>query len=130
MTHRAQQIWLVRHGETAWSLTGQHTGRQDLPLLPEASATVAVLQPFLQRSFALVLTSPLQRARQTAAQCGYASAESDDNLMEFNYGIYEGKTLAQIREQVPGWSLWTHDVPQGETLTDVARRAEAVIQRA
>jgi broad specificity phosphatase PhoE len=126
----AQQIWLVRHGETAWSRTGQHTGRNDLPLLPEADAKLQSLKPFLKHPFSLVLSSPLQRARQTAARLGFDAVETDDNLREWDYGELEGKTLAQIRQSNPGWSLWTHGAARGETLQDVARRATVVIERA
>jgi broad specificity phosphatase PhoE len=126
----SQQIWLVRHGETAWSLTGQHTGRNDLPLLPEADTKLQMLRPHLKHPFALVLSSPLQRARQTAAILGFPSVETDDRLMEWDYGHYEGKTLAQIRQSAPRWSLWTDGCPGGETLQEVVGRVNSVIQRA
>ncbi len=125
-----QQVWLIRHGETAWSRTGQHTGRTDLPLLPEAEPKLRALRPHLKHPFALVLSSPLQRARQTAALVGFESVELDDRLMEWNYGDYDGKTKEDIKTRVPGWSIWTHGVPDGETLDDVALRARQVIERA
>jgi broad specificity phosphatase PhoE len=126
----AQQIWLIRHGETAWSRTGQHTGRTDLPLLPAAESMLAALKPHLQHPFSLVLSSPLQRARQTATLVGFDSFELDDNLMEWNYGAYDGKTKEDIRKLVPDWSIWTQGVPRGETLEEVAQRARKVIERA
>ena len=126
----SQQIWLIRHGETAWSRSGQHTGRTDLPLLPEAEPELEALRPHLKHAFSLVLSSPLQRARQTATILGFGSFELDDNLMEWNYGAYEGKTRDEIQKLVPGWSIWTHGAPKGETLEEVARRARKVIERA
>jgi broad specificity phosphatase PhoE len=126
----SQQIWLIRHGETAWSRTGQHTGRTDIPLLPEAEPKLKALRPHLKHAFSLVLSSPLQRARQTAALVGFESVELDDNLMEWNYGAYDGKTKGVIQKLVPNWSIWTHGVPGGETLEDVAGRARKVIERA
>jgi len=128
---RAQQIWLIRHGETAWSRSAQHTGRTDIPLLPEAEATLKALRPHLNgHAFSLVLSSPLQRAYQTAKLIGFQSPEPDDDLMEWNYGRYEGKTKEDIRREVPGWTLWTHGVPDGETLEAVAQRARNVLRRA
>jgi broad specificity phosphatase PhoE len=124
------QIWLIRHGETAWSRTGQHTGRTDLPLLPEAEPELKALKPHLKHAFVLVLSSPLQRARQTAKLVGFDSFEQDDNLMEWDYGAYDGKTRDEIQKLVPGWSIWTHGAPQGEMLEEVARRARKVIERA
>jgi probable phosphoglycerate mutase len=125
-----QQIWLIRHGETAWSRTGQHTGRTDIPLLPEAESKLKVLRSHLEHPFRLVLSSPLLRAKQTAALVGFNSFELDNNLAEWNYGAYDGKTKEEIQKLVPGWSLWTDGVPGGETLEEVAHRAEKVIQRA
>ena len=130
MMNRFQQIWLIRHGETAWSRTGQHTGRTDLPLLPEAAPELKALRPHLKHAFALVLSSPLQRARQSAALVGFDSVEMDDNLMEWNYGDFDGKTRAEIQKLIPGWSIWTHGARHGETLEEVARRAHQVIERA
>lgn len=128
--NRSQQIWLIRHGETLWSRTGQHTGRTDLPLLPESEPAIQALRPHLKHPFALVLSSPLQRARQTAALAGFESFQLDDNLMEWNYGAYDGRTRDEIQKLAPGWSIWTDGVPKGETLEEVARRARQVIERA
>jgi len=130
MINYSQQLWLIRHGETAWSLSGQHTGRTDLPLLSEAAPKLKALRPHLKHPFALVLSSPLERARQSATLAGFDSFELDDNLMEWNYGDYDGKTKDDIQKLVPGWSIWTHGVPHGETLDQVAERARKVIARA
>ena len=126
----SQTIWLVRHGETAWSLSGQHTGRTDLPLLPQSAPALKALRPHLQHPFALVLSSPLKRAQETARLVGFESFELDNNLMEWNYGDYDGKTKEDIKKLVPGWSIWAQGVPHGETLEEVAGRARQVIQRA
>jgi broad specificity phosphatase PhoE len=125
----SQHLWLIRHGETAWSRTGQHTGRTDLPLLPEDEAKLKPWRLYLKRPFVLVLSSPLTRARQTAEWVGFNRFELDDNLMEWNYGDYEGKTSAEIHKTRPGWSLWKDGVPHGETIEDVAARARKVIER-
>jgi broad specificity phosphatase PhoE len=128
--NESQQIWLIRHGETAWSLSGQHTGRTDLPLLPDAAPKLKALQPHLKHPFGLVISSPLLRARQTAALVGFESFELDDNLMEWNYGDYDGKTKDDIKKLVPHWSIWSQGVPRGETLEQVAERARKVLDRA
>lgn len=126
-----QQIWLVRHGETAWSLSGQHTGREDLDLLPEAAPKLRALKPHLKKhSFASVLSSPLRRAQQTARLVGFDQFELDANLMEWDYGSYNGKTKMDIYKTTPGWKIWKDGVPEGETLAQVAERARKVIARA
>jgi broad specificity phosphatase PhoE len=123
-------LWLVRHGSTEWSTTGRHTGRTDVPLTPEGEVAAAALRPLLaDHDFALVLSSPLQRARRTAELAG-ESPEIDDDLLEWDYGQYEGRTTPEIREERPGWSLWTDGVLGGETADDVAARADRVIARA
>ena len=123
------QVYLVRHGETAWSITGQHTGRTDLPLTERGERAAQGLRPRLEDlSFAKVFTSPLQRARQTAELAGFgASAEPDPNLMEWDYGDYEGRRTVDIRAEHPGWGLFENGCPGGETLVQVATRAERVI---
>src|SRR5690242_9079129 len=125
------ELWLIRHGETEWSRSGAHTGRTDLPLTTAGREHAQCIRSSLaSRDFALVLTSPLERARQTCALAGYGNvAEIEPNLREWDYGDYEGLTTAKIREQRPDWSLWTSGVPHGETLEQVAARAEAVIER-
>ena len=126
------QIWLVRHGETEWSRTGQHTGRTDVPLTPAGQLQAEALGRQLRgRSFALVLTSPLGRARETGRLAGYGStAQIMDDLREWDYGIYEGRTTAAIRTVEPNWAIWTHPVPEGESVDQVGARARRVIDRA
>jgi broad specificity phosphatase PhoE len=122
-------LWLIRHGETEWSLSGAHTGRTDLPLTAEGEKKAAGIRAKLAgHSFALVLTSPMQRARRTCEIAGYGDvARIEPNLLEWNYGNYEGKTTAEIRRERPGWSLFRDGVPDGESIGQVADRARAVI---
>ena len=122
---------VVRHGATEWSRNGRHTGRTDVPLLPEgedqARATGAVLAG---RPFDLVLTSPLERARRTCELAGYGDvAEVDPDLLEWDYGDYEGVTSAEIRQTVPAWTVFTGACPGGESIDEVAARADKVIAR-
>lgn len=125
------QLWLVRHGETEWSKSGQHTGTTDLPLTEAGEAAAGKLIPALQGiDFEQVLTSPLQRAVRTAELAGFPDAEVDADLVEWAYGDYEGLTTVEIRETVPGWSVWTHPSPGGETGAQVAERLDRVIARA
>jgi broad specificity phosphatase PhoE len=126
------QIWLIRHGETEWSLSGQHTGRTDVPLTAAGRGQAEALGRYLKgRVFALVLTSPLDRARETCRLAGYGSvAQVTDDLREWDYGIYEGRTTAAIRSVEPGWSIWTSPVPEGESVDQVGTRARRVIDRA
>jgi broad specificity phosphatase PhoE len=126
------EIWLIRHGETEWSLSGQHTGRTDLPLTAAGQQHAEEIGRYLAgRPFALVLTSPLQRARETCRLAGYGGvAQIDADLCEWDYGAYEGRTSAQIQESVPDWTIWTSPVPQGETIQQVAARARRAIARA
>jgi broad specificity phosphatase PhoE len=128
----SREVVLVRHGETEWSRSGQHTGVTDLPLLPEGEAQAREVAPKLAgREFALVLTSPMQRARRTAELAGFGDrAEVDDDLRERNYGDYEGRTTKDIRKERPGWDVWRDDCPGGETLEQLAARADRVIERA
>jgi probable phosphoglycerate mutase len=123
-------LFLVRHGATAWSRSGRHTGRTDVPLLEAGREEARSLAPLLERlSFALVLTSPLLRARETCALAGLADrAEVTDDLVEWDYGQYEGRTTDEIREERPGWSLWVDGVPGGETVGAVGRRVDRVIE--
>jgi probable phosphoglycerate mutase len=121
------ELVLVRHGQTQWSLEGRHTGRTDLPLLPDGERDAAALRPRLQRPFGLVLSSPLQRAARTAELAGLRP-EPDDDLVEWDYGAEEGRTTAQARETRPGWSVWD-DTGLGETLAQVAGRQERVLER-
>ena len=122
-------ICLVRHGETAWSLSGQHTGLTDLPLTANGERVAQLLAPVLAReTFTLVLTSPLQRARRTCELAGLlANAQVDSDLLEWNYGEYEGLTPAQIRAVVPGWIIFDDGCPGGESPAQVVDRVDRVI---
>lgn len=125
------EAYVIRHGATEWSTDGRHTGTTDLPLLPagveQANAARGVLR---DRPFALVLTSPLQRARVTCELAGYgAQAEIEPDLTEWNYGRYEGVTTKEIRETDPGWTVWDGHIPGGEAIEEVAARADRVIAR-
>ena len=126
------ELWLVRHGETEWSLSGAHTGRTDLPLNDAGRERATALADCLAgRRFALVLTSPLQRALETCRLAGYGdAAQREPNLREWDYGDYEGRTTADIRKDAPDWSLWVDGVPNGESIGQVAARAQAVIDQA
>jgi broad specificity phosphatase PhoE len=125
-------IVLVRHGETAWSRSGQHTGRTDMPLLEDGRRMgMALGAPLKGWNFAAVWTSPLSRARETCSLAGYGpAARPRDELMEWDYGAYEGKTSVEIRSQLPDWKLWRDGVPQGETLDQVRARADQIIAEA
>jgi broad specificity phosphatase PhoE len=121
---------LLRHGATEWSQSGQHTGRTDIPLLDlgrqQAEAAGELLRGM---TFAQVLTSPLQRASTTCALAGF-DGHPDPDLMEWDYGAYEGQTTAQICGERPGWTLWNDGVVDGERAADVGRRVDRVIERA
>ena len=123
-------VWLVRHGETAWSAAGRHTSVTDLPLTETGEATAHELAVTLDRPFDLVLSSPRQRALVTARLAGFPDAEVADDLAEWAYGDYEGLTTVQIRESVPGWTVWTHPCPGGETPQQVTARLDRVVERA
>jgi len=127
------EIWLIRHGETAWSLSGQHTSFTDIPLTDHGRKRAEELRDFLAgRQFAAVFVSPRERARETCAIAGYGDvAVVEDNLQEWNYGEAEGKTTPQMREIYgPGWSVWTNPLKGGETVEAVGERADKVIARA
>ena len=125
-------IVLVRHGETEWSASGRHTSRTDVPLTDTGRAAARRLGERLAgREFALVLTSPRSRARDTCAEAGLAgAAEVTEDLAEWDYGGYEGLTTPEIRVDRPGWLLFDDGVPGGETATQVGARADRVIERA
>jgi len=125
----ALELWLLRHGATEWALNGRHTGRTDLPLLPEGEAEARALAPVLARQpFAAVLVSPLQRARRTAELAGLGEgAQICPDLQEWDYGRYEGITTAEIRRQVPHWTVWSHGCPGGEDSAQVEERCLRVI---
>jgi broad specificity phosphatase PhoE len=122
---------LVRHGETEWSRDGRHTGRTDVPLTDDGRHQAALLRTRLVGSeWALVLTSPLSRAVETCRLAGLGAGVQDDpDLLEWDYGAYEGRTTADIRDDWPGWSLWRDGCPDGEDAAAVGRRADRVIER-
>lgn len=126
------EIVLVRHGETAWSRSGQHTGRSDIPLTPEGEAAAGQLAARLQgRSFACIWTSPSQRARTTCALAGFgAASEVKQDLAEWNYGAYEGRTTKDIQQERPAWQLFRDGCPAGEVVADVGIRADRIIAAA
>jgi broad specificity phosphatase PhoE len=124
------EVWLVRHGATEWSRDHRHTSVTDLPLLPEGETVARELGARLAEvDFGLVLTSPRLRARRTAELAGFADAEVDDDLTEWAYGEYEGTTTHEIRQTVPGWSVWTHPSLGGETAGEVGARLDRVVDR-
>jgi probable phosphoglycerate mutase len=125
------ELWLVRHGETEWARLGRHTGRTDVPLTEAGRAEArTVAHKLAERRFALVLSSPLSRALDTAHLAGFRDhVETSDDLMEWDYGADEGKTTAEIREDRPDWSIWTDGPRDGETADQVARRVDRVIAR-
>jgi len=126
------QLWLIRHGETEWSLSGQHTSRTDIPLTEHGRRRAEELRGFLQGTkFDAVFSSPMQRARETCTIAGFGGqAVVDDNLKEWDYGVYEGKTTSEIRKEIPDWSVWTSPIIDGETAEHVGERADDVIARA
>ena len=125
----SSELWLVRHGETEWSRDGRHTSTTDLPLTAEGEDVARSLAPRLTEPFDLVLTSPRLRARRTAELAGHAEAEPDGDLAEWAYGDYEGRTTEEIREEVPGWTVWSHPCPGGESAAQVAARLDRVVER-
>jgi probable phosphoglycerate mutase len=123
-------IWLVRHGATEWSEQWRHTGRTDLALTEEGVRQAASLaRPLDRERFDVVLASPKARVRETARLAGFADAVVDDDLVEWNYGDYEGLTTEQIREKVPNWTVWTHPIPHGEGAEQVGKRASKLLDR-
>jgi broad specificity phosphatase PhoE len=128
---QATDVVLVRHGETAWSRSGQHTGNTDIPLTPDGEAAAARLEPLLAGvAFAQVLSSPLQRARRTAELAGFAGRlRVDADLVEWNYGAYEGLTSAEIQVQAPGWLVFSDGCPDGESPGQVAERVDRLLSK-
>jgi broad specificity phosphatase PhoE len=129
--NRLQVIYLARHGETAWSLSGQHTGLTDLPLTARGECNAGRLGERLKSlEFARVFTSPLQRARRTCELAGFGSrAEVDRDLVEWNYGDYEGLTTADIRAKRPDWEIFRDGFPGGESFAEIGARADRVVNR-
>jgi broad specificity phosphatase PhoE len=129
------RLVLIRHGETHWSRRRRHTGRTDIPLDDDGRTRAAALRPLVAAlpgiETATIWVSPLRRARDTAELAGLSDrAQVCDDLLEWDYGVYEGRTTSEIRTEVPGWTVWNSEVPGGETLDDVAARADRVIERA
>lgn len=126
------ELWLIRHGETEWSLSGAHTSRTDIPLTDHGRQRAEELKAFLKgKKFAAVFTSPMQRARETCKIAGYGDvATIDEGLREWDYGIYEGKTTKEIQVDYPGWSVWKGEIADGEPVEHVGERADGVIARA
>jgi broad specificity phosphatase PhoE len=124
------ELWLVRHGTTEWSADGRHTSTTELPLLPDGEEVARGLRDRLAGvDFEQVLTSPRLRARHTAELAGFPDAEVDEDLAEWGYGDYEGITTDEIRKTDPGWTVWTHPTPGGETPEQVRGRLDRVIER-
>jgi broad specificity phosphatase PhoE len=128
-------VYLLRHGQTEWTLNGRHTGRTDIPLTKEGERRARLAGRLLSAMRgseppALVLSSPRTRALRTAELAGLTVTEVTETMAEWDYGDYEGLTTPQIREQVPGWRVWTHPVPGGETAADVGVRARTVLAQA
>ncbi|MDN4162225.1 histidine phosphatase family protein [Nocardioides abyssi] len=125
------ELWLVRHGQTEWSRDHRHTSVTDLPLLPEGEEVARSLAERLHPGdFEVVRTSPRQRARRTAELAGFPDVEVDEDLVEWAYGDYEGITTDEIRETVPGWTVWTHPSLGGESAEEVSTRLDRVVERA
>jgi broad specificity phosphatase PhoE len=125
------KVYLVRHGETAWTISGQHTGRTDIPLTERGERDARELGARLRGlTFAKVFTSPLQRARRTGELAGFGEcAQADPDLTEWDYGAYEGRRTSDIRAEHPGWRLFEGGCPGGETLVEVSTRADRVMGR-
>lgn len=129
--HALREIWLIRHGETAWSLSGRHTGRTDLTLTDHGREQARALAPFLgEQRFDAVLSSPMTRAVETCRLAGLGERMTEmHDLREWDYGIYEGRTTAEIRATTPDWSVWQSPIPEGENLEEVQARAKFVVER-
>lgn len=124
------ELWVVRHGETEWSRDGRHTSTTDLDLTERGADVASTLRERLAGvEFDVVLSSPRRRARRTAELAGFAEPELTDDLVEWDYGDYEGLTTPQIRETVPGWTVWSHPCPGGEDAAEVAARLDRVVRR-
>jgi broad specificity phosphatase PhoE len=125
---RRYDVWLVRHGETEWTKLGRHTGRTDVPLTDVGRAQARALAPALSRhAFALVMTSPLERAAETATLAGFPGARTDPDLREWDYGALEGRLTTDIRDEYPDWSIWDGPWPNGETIDHIAARCDRLI---
>ncbi len=127
----ALQLYLIRHGETAWSITGRHTGFTDIDLTPHGQEEARALAPCLRTiQFSRIVTSPLLRARRTCALAGFGGeADFEPDLVEWNYGDYEGKRTVDIHEERPGWNVWRDGCPHGETPANISDRADRLLTR-
>lgn len=132
MLQRQNQIWLIRHGETEWSLSGAHTSRTDIQLTDNGKKQAGAIGTFLSnKNFSLVLTSPMARARETCRIAGFGEhATVEPDLQEWDYGIFEGCKTADMRKEAPGWSIWSSVISGGEALDEVGNRARRVIAKA
>jgi len=128
---RQNDIVLIRHGQTEWSITGQHTGRTDVPLTDFGRQQADALGSMLDgEHFDLVLASPLVRAWETMERAGYrGQGVETDNALEWDYGVYEGRRTDDVRTEIPGWSVWTHPIPGGESAEEVGARADLAIEQ-
>ncbi len=127
MTDAPPELWLARHGDTAWTVSRQHTGSTDIPLNADGEDAARALAPKLEGvAFDLVVSSPLRRALDTAHLAGFQPSV-DERLREVDYGEYEGVTTAEIHEHRPDWDLWRDGCPGGETMADVGARMDALI---
>jgi broad specificity phosphatase PhoE len=126
-----KKIYLIRHGETEWTLSNRHTGKTDLPLTQKGEEeAVSVGKKIAQQKFDLVLCSPLQRAKETCQGAHlFGEAELEPLLTEWDYGTYEGLTTEEIRKQVPNWKIFTHGAPGGESVADVSQRADKLLSK-
>lgn len=131
MVQSHKEFWLVRHGETEWSLTGRHSGRYDIALTPRGEREAEVLRGVLRREdFETVLCSPLQRARKTCEIAGFSTiAQIEPDIMEWDYGDCTSFTQDQMRENFPDWNIWDGPVPNGESIDRIASRASRVIEK-
>lgn len=126
------ELWLIRHGETEWSLNRKHTSRTDVGLTENGREKALQLRDYLAGTeFSAVLTSPMKRARETCEIAGFADvARVDEGLREWDYGVHEGRTTEEIRAETPGWSVWENEIVGGEAIEKVGVRADGVIERA
>ena len=126
------ELWLMRHGETEWSLSGAHTSRTDIPLTEQGRKRAEKLRDYLRGTkFDAVFVSPMKRARETCSIAGFGDvAKVDDGLKEWDYGVYEGMTTKEIQAKIPGWSVWKNEIVGGETVEHVGERADGVIAQA
>src|SRR6185437_13190824 len=126
------ELWLIRHGETEWSLNRKHTSRTDVGLTENGRQRAEELRDYLAgKEFAAVFTSPMKRARETCEIAGFGDvAKVDEGLLEWDYGVHEGRTTTEIRAESPGWSVWKDEIGGGETAEQVGERADGVIARA